>query len=789
MRFLTILGVHEDVRESLPEFIVPTLRPPRRAPRAIIAARFHRVLTAALLLSGCLQGADEHPALGEVCNGLDDDLDGRTDEAGSRLCPFTVEMSYATAACTPDDPPDGGVGLPCRIATCDEGHHDLDGRFGNGCEYACRVAHGGVERCNGRDDDCDGITDEAPTGAPRATQQQGVCQDALQICSSGMWVDPPYAERPGYEAVEVSCDDLDNDCDGAVDEGYPLAGADCAVGVGACAVSAEYVCTPEGDGVVCPAVAGVASDELCNGVDDDCDGTPDEDQASTPCVSDLPGRCVLGHTTCDGGVSRCAPDTPALEAELCNGEDDDCDGTIDEDADGACPGFAINADSGLVECIAAACQIRACNGDRWDVDGLYANGCEYACTVNGDGVERCNDIDDDCDGTTDEGLEPPPADLQFGVCAGATRVCADRWVEPAYGGIAGYEHGREASCDGLDNDCDGRTDEEWQGVPDGQCDGLDDDCDGRVDEDRACAETVCAAGTLLPPCNGCPEGTVVPTIGPLGGAWVCVPAGEFLLGSPDDEEGRFLDEGPQVPMAITRPLLVQTHEVTQVQWQTAFDNAPSVYLDCGPACPVESINWFEAVAFVNHLSVEAGLEPCYALSDCVRAPGADLECDLAVARAPADCTGYRLPTEAEWEYIARGATQTRFWSGEAEEDLARVGWYFANSGGLTHPVCSLPVEALHHPWGLCDVHGNVWEWTESWYRPYPEPPADGARLADPVDPAGPPNGAGRIKRSGSLINDARVVRTANRGWQFPGAREGGTGFRPVRFAGPPPRAR
>jgi formylglycine-generating enzyme required for sulfatase activity len=287
-------------------------------------------------------------------------------------------------------------------------------------------------------------------------------------------------------------------------------------------------------------------------------------------------------------------------------------------------------------------------------------------------------------------------------------------------------------------------------------DGLDNDCDGEVDNG--------------PPCNGCPAGTRVPD------GWACIPAGTFTMGSPDDEEGRDDREGPQHQVAIGAPFLMMTTEVTQAQWTAVFDNRPSVDHGRGEPCaecPVENVNWWEAIAYANALSRAANLPECYQPPGCLGVAGVDLRCDrrLDIGFVGVDCRGYRLPTEAEWEYAARAGTETRFWSGDAEADLARVGWYSSNSAidgsHQTHPVGGLPA----NPWGLFDVHGNVWEWVYDWYGAYD--------AADQEDPLGAEGGSNRVLRGGSFFLTAGFARSAYRSYGGPGHRNRHIGFRLV----------
>jgi formylglycine-generating enzyme required for sulfatase activity len=248
------------------------------------------------------------------------------------------------------------------------------------------------------------------------------------------------------------------------------------------------------------------------------------------------------------------------------------------------------------------------------------------------------------------------------------------------------------------------------------------------------------------------------------------------MGSAIDEEGHLDREGPQHQVTIGAPFLMMTTEVTQAQWTAVFDNRPSRNTGRGEACaecPVEYVNWWEAIPYANALSRAANLPECYQPQGCDGTAGADLNCDedADVGFVGVDCQGYRLPTEAEWEYAARAGTETRFWSGDAEADLARVGWYSSNSAidGMrqTHPVGGLPA----NPWGLFDVHGNVYEWVYDW---------SGAHdAADQEDPLGAEGGTTRVLRGGSCFALAGHARSAFRIVNEPRVRTPNFGFRLV----------
>jgi formylglycine-generating enzyme required for sulfatase activity len=226
---------------------------------------------------------------------------------------------------------------------------------------------------------------------------------------------------------------------------------------------------------------------------------------------------------------------------------------------------------------------------------------------------------------------------------------------------------------------------------------------------------------------------------PVSGAtFVLIPAGTFMMGSPDDEKGRDKDESPQHQVTISRPFYMQTTEVTQGQWQKVMGNNPSHFGNCGDNCPVELVSWNDAQEFIRKLNDMEGTDK------------------------------YRLPTEAEWEYAARAGTTTRYYAGDSENDLLKTGWYVLNSGGKTRPVGKKPPNA----WGLYDMLGNVWEWCQDWLGNYPS--------GSVVDPEGPSSGFQRVWRGGGWSGYSAGSRTANRFKGRPEQRVFITGFRLAR---------
>jgi formylglycine-generating enzyme required for sulfatase activity/tetratricopeptide (TPR) repeat protein len=224
-----------------------------------------------------------------------------------------------------------------------------------------------------------------------------------------------------------------------------------------------------------------------------------------------------------------------------------------------------------------------------------------------------------------------------------------------------------------------------------------------------------------------------------------VPAGRFLMGSPEGENGRCSDEGPQHEVVISRPFLLGVAPVTQTEWQAVMGANPSSHK--GGDRPVENVSWLDAVAFCNRLSEQVGLRPVYRIS------GTDVAWDRAA-------DGFRLPTEAEWEYACRAGT-----TGARYGEIDAIAWYSANSGGETHPVRQMRPNA----WGLHDMLGNVWEWVWDWKADYSS--------GTVTDPVGPATGSFRVPRGGSWNFEARCVRVAYRFANDPGYRSSNLGFR------------
>jgi len=256
-----------------------------------------------------------------------------------------------------------------------------------------------------------------------------------------------------------------------------------------------------------------------------------------------------------------------------------------------------------------------------------------------------------------------------------------------------------------------------------------------------------------------PPAKIVPT--PIAVAPGLVPkmmpirAGRFPMGSEDS--GPYSSEKPQRWVSITVPFLLSETEVTQAQYQAVMGKNPSDFSKeaDSPQRPVVSVSWFDAVEYCNRLSEHEGLPRCYEISgDKVKWPKKQA------------CTGYRLPTEAEWEYAARAGQDTEY---AGSSNLEEVAWYNRNSSNQTHQVRR---KKANH-WGLHDMSGNVEEWVWDWY-------AGSYEGAASKDPTGPENGDYRVLRGGAWSSEAVYARVADRNRFAPSIRYRRVGFRLAR---------
>ncbi len=596
---------------------------------------------------------------------------------------------------------------------------------------------GAVEVCDGVDNDCVGGVDvdaaDAQTfyadvdGDGYGDDATGVsgCEGAVTV--GGDCDDNDAGYNPGI--AELCTDTVDYDCDGSVgfddlDEDGTAACEDC----------------DDGDATAFP-----GNDEVCDGVDNDCDGGVDVDAtdagdwyadvdgdgfgdaADLTVACDAPESTVEDGTDCDDSDAANFPGG----AEVCDQQDNNCDASADEDLHGMWyydldeDGFGDpdSYDTGCTQSPGTVADGSDCDdGDAGSYPG---------------GVEVCDLLDNDCNDAVDDNAgdaSPWYADTDgdgFGDADASVLACEDGEGSGPDGYVSDME-----DCDDGDESIYPQT---WYADTDG--DGFGDPAapvtmclaeDGFVLEGTDCDD---GDGALHEDGDGdgvCDTAGFTDYTTTYGSLMVAIPAGTFCMGcGAADTEETYIDH----EVTLTHDLWMGETEITRGQWESWSGGVGWDYtsIAAGNACtsstttadcPADSISWHAVAMYANALSAAEGLRECY-LSD-----GTDLA--AAYLTNPYACDGYRMPTEAEWEYAARAGEDTRY---SGSDSINEVAWNYYNAYVVytyAHEVGTLAPNAF----GLYDMSGNVWEWTNDWFDASYGGYGTGASASDPPGPAG-----------------------------------------------------
>lgn len=620
-------------------------------------------------------GGDACVAAQEVCDGADNDCDGDVDE-GFNLQSDPANCGTCGNACNLS----GSAGT-CSAGTCSfaclPNFHDLNMDLNmpgsNGCEYG-PCTDTGAEVCNLSDDDCDNKVDE-DLNLDADTDNCGSCFNKCQAVNvennGGTNCDAEgeccNAGQCGYDRCQAGFADIDQD------------------------MGANFI---RGCEYTCPVFPPLSQEE-CNGKDDDCDGIIDELPIAglgADCGPASPGdtgECSWGVQSCVLGVPTCTG-YQGPTAETCDGLDNDCDSSLDEDFDkdndpnNCGPTCTVcNIANAVNGCSSGACTIITCLPGFEDANGMLSDGCEYACTRTG--PEICDGQDNDCDNKTDEGLTPPAGLCNGnGPCSGTTAQCTDcagsgptQWrciytdsrVETDSCGDVVLQ---ETLCNAEDGDCDGLTDEAFPT--------LNQACnDGGIGICRGTGTYICDSGDPTQvTCDITSPGQT--------------PLANELCNNLDDDCDNTVDE-------------MATDEVVVI---TTAGSPPSFTMDKYEASRPDAT------------ASSPGSAEHRACSEPGRMPWTNLT--WMEAEAACIAAGKRLCTQAEWQYGCGGAASSLYPYGNTYDPLACNGYDFDRdctapndneeplSTGFSYE-CPAVADTCVSADGVYDLSGNVKEWT------------------------------------------------------------------------------